>query len=149
ALQAPPAAGKVVSTISPDLYSLGIQNGKQLLVWCKSRNPCEVGFIRGNLADQSGITYENGAKSIISKTSNIKQVASAPTNYDPTAANNATTDLITAHPNIAAFFYPWSQGALAGAEAVKAAGKTGQIAIVTGSGTCPVLQKMFAGEVYG
>jgi ribose transport system substrate-binding protein len=148
-LQAPPASGKTVSVITNGLRTIGVLNGKQVVAYCATRNPCKVGLIEGSIADQSGVTYQNGLLSVIKGKSNIKVVAKAPTNYDSTEALNATQTILTAHPDVNVFFYWWSAGLLAGVEALKNAGKTGQIALVSGSAPCQSIQALLKGETYG
>jgi ribose transport system substrate-binding protein len=148
-LQAPPAAGKTVSVITNGLRTIGVLNGKQVVAYCASKNPCKIALIEGSKADQSGVTYQNGLLSVIKGKSNIKVVASAPTNYDSTEALNATATILTAHPDVNVFFYWWSAGLLAGVEALKNAGKTGEIALVSGSAPCLSIQALLKGETYG
>ena len=74
--------------------------------YCASINPCKVGIVEGDLADQSGRDENSGMRGVVAMHANIQIVGAQPTNYDPEKALNVATNLLTAHPDLN-YIYSW------------------------------------------
>ncbi len=140
---------KVTSAISIDFRGMGEVMGDQIVDYCKDLDPCKLGLFVGSRADDASVEVQEGVESKIGAASNIKVVANPANGFDPNQAASATTDVLTKVPDINAVWYVWSAGALAGIQAVKTAGKTGKVAVFSGSGVCPMLQADLKGTLNG
>ncbi|MDA1280627.1 MAG: sugar ABC transporter substrate-binding protein [Chloroflexi bacterium] len=147
-VQASTETGDIATFIAADNVQGGVLIGESIVEWCADINPCKVGVIEGNLADQSGVDEDTGMRSVVKKHANIKIVGNAPTNYDPAEALNVATNLLTANPDINFLYSWWDAGALAALEAVREVGKVGKIGIAGFGGNCGNLQELIEGNIY-
>ena len=122
--------------------------GEAIVEWCEGKDPCKVSHLQGSLADATGFLYQLGAYEILDEYEHIEIVCEVETLYDATAALNATQDCLTANPDLDFIFVWWDLGASAAVEAVREAGKLGEIGISGGGGACPNLAALLAGEQY-
>lgn len=93
-------------------------------------NEGEVGvipFVRGAATSE---LREQGFKQGIAEFPNIKVVSTLYCDSDIAKAMNVTEDMLTANPNLKGIFAANEPAALGAAQAIEAAGKTGQIKIV-------------------
>lgn len=147
AIQAQPRAGTVATFIAADNTDGGRMIGRAIVAYCGSRNPCKLGVVEGDLADQSGRDEDSGMRSAIADHPNIQIVAHQPTNYDPQRALNVATDMLTANPDLNYIYSWWDQGALSALEAVRAHGMTGKVGISGFGGNCQNLAEVIPGNI--
>jgi ribose transport system substrate-binding protein len=148
AVAAQPASGEVATFINADNVKGGELIGQAVVEYCKDIDPCKVGIVEGNPADQSGIDENSGMTSVVEGESNIEIVGAQPTDYDPAKALNVATNLLTANPDINYLYAWWDQGALSALEAVRAKGKVGKIGISGYGGNCENLALVIKGDLY-
>jgi ribose transport system substrate-binding protein len=148
AIQAQPASGKVATFIAADNKQGGVLIGKSIVAYCKGKNPCKLGVVEGNLADQSGRDENSGMRSVVAKAKNIKIVGHQPTDYDPVKALNVATNLLTANPDLNYIYSWWDQGALAALQAAKSKGLAGKIGIAGFGGNCLNLAEVIKGNIH-
>ena len=151
AVHGPMPGAKVATTITLAWAGLGKTMGRQIVDYCTGRNPCKVALFVGDRADDISVLIQNNVTNTIknANASNIEVVSNPATGFDPQQASSATTDVLTQHPDIDVLWYVWSAGVLAGAEAVQAAGKAGDVALFSASGTCQMLQFDLQGRING
>ncbi len=147
AIQAQPRAGTVATFIAADNTDGGRMIGRAIAEFCGSKNPCKLGVVEGDLADQSGRDEDSGMRSIIGDHPNIQIVAHQPTNYDPQRALNVATDMLTANPDLDYIYSWWDQGALSALEAARAHGVAGKVGISGFGGNCQNLVEVIAGNI--
>jgi ribose transport system permease protein len=148
AIQAQPRRGKVATFIAADNKQGGVLIGKAIVTFCKGKDPCNLGIVEGNLADQSGRDENSGVRQTVAKSKNIHIVGNQPTNYDPQKALNVATNLLTAHPDLNYIYSWWDQGAEASLEAVRSKGKEGEVGISGFAGNCENLTDVIKGGIY-
>ena len=148
AIQAQPSSGKVATFIAANNKQGGVLIGKSIVAYCKGKNPCKLGVVEGNLADQSGRDENTGMKSVVSKAKNIKIVGHQPTDYDPVKALNVATNLLTANPDLNYIYSWWDQGALAALQAAKSKNLAGKIGIAGFGGNCLNLAEVIKGNIH-
>jgi ABC-type sugar transport system substrate-binding protein len=148
AIQAQPRKGKVATFIAADNKQGGVLIGKAIVQYCKGKNPCKLGIVEGNLADQSGRDENSGVRSTVAKSKNIQIVGNQPTNYDPQKALNVATNLLTANPDLNYIYSWWDQGALAAMEAVRSKNKLKAVGISGFGGNCQNLAEVIKGNIY-
>ena len=73
---------------------------------------------------------EQGFKEGIAEYPDIRLVAVNYSQSDPDTAMNVTADMLTAHPNLGGIFSANEPGAIGAAQALRAAGKTGDVKLV-------------------
>jgi ribose transport system substrate-binding protein len=147
-VQASTETGEIETFIAADNVQGGVLIGESIVEWCADIDPCKVGIIEGNLADQSGVDEDTGMRSVVDQHANIQIVGNAPTNYDPAEALNVATNLLTANPDINFLYSWWDAGALAVLEAVREVDKVGEIGIAGFGGNCANLQELIEGNIY-
>jgi ribose transport system substrate-binding protein len=147
-VQASTETGEIETFIAADNVQGGVLIGESIVEWCADIDPCKVGIIEGNLADQSGVDEDTGMRSVVDQHANIQIVGNAPTNYDPAEALNVATNLLTANPDINFLYSWWDAGALAVLEAVREVDKVGEIGIAGFGGNCENLQELIDGNIY-
>jgi ribose transport system substrate-binding protein len=148
AIQAQPSSGKVATFIAANNKQGGVLIGKSIVAYCKGKNPCKLGVVEGNLADQSGRDENSGMRSVVTKAKNIKIVGNQPTDYDPVRALNVATNLLTANPDLNYIYSWWDQGALAALQAAKSKGLAGKIGIAGFGGNCLNLAEVIKGNIH-
>jgi ribose transport system substrate-binding protein len=148
AIQAQPAGGRLATFIAADNFQGGVLIGRAIVQYCRGKNPCKVGIVEGNLADQSGRDEDRGMRSVVRRSPNIRIVAHQPTNYDPARALNVATNMLTANPDLNYIYSWWDQGALAALEAVRAKDKEGEVGISGFGGNCLNLAEVVKGNIY-
>ena len=134
--------------IAADNKQGGVLIGRSIVAYCKGKDPCKLGVVEGNLADQSGRDENTGMRSVVDKAKNIKIVGHQPTDYDPAKALNVATNLLTANPDLNYIYSWWDQGALASLQAAKAKNLAGKIGIAGFGGNCLNLAEVIKGNIY-
>jgi ribose transport system permease protein len=148
AIQAQPNSGKVATFIAANNKQGGVLIGKSIVEYCKGKNPCKLGVVEGNLADQSGRDENTGMLSVVKKAKNIKLVGHQPTDYDPVKALNVATNLLTANPDLNYIYSWWDQGAEAAVQAAKSKNVVGKIGIAGFGGNCLNLADVIKGRIH-
>lgn len=89
----------------------------------------KIFIIEGSTGAQTSIDRVKGAEKALAEYPNIEVVAQQSANYNRAEALNVVQNLLQAHPDVNAIFCCNDEMALGSAEAVDAAGKTGEIKI--------------------
>jgi ribose transport system substrate-binding protein len=89
----------------------------------------KVAVVQGHLNSAASIEQLRGFMSAIEKDPTIKVVSSQAADWDATKANNITATVLQQHPDLCATFGFWGTMQNGAAQAVKAAGKLGQVKV--------------------
>lgn len=89
----------------------------------------KVAVVQGQLTSAASIEQLAGFIDEVKKDPTIKVVSSQPGDWDATAANNITTTVLQQHPDLCATFGFWGTMQNGAAQAVKTAGKLGQVKV--------------------
>lgn len=90
----------------------------------------EVAMVEGDPGSSNALNRGQGFKNGLEKHPNLTLVAAQTANWDQTKAQDIATAMLTANPNIAAFYVQNDGMAFGVATAIERAGKTGQILLV-------------------
>jgi ribose transport system substrate-binding protein len=133
------------SFIGSDNLSAGEQAGQALSK--KMGGHGDVAILQGIAGEQNGINRQTGfTKAVAGK---LKIVAAQPGNYDQATAQTVTEALLKAHPEITGIFAANDTMGLGAAEAVRNAGLTGKVPIISVDGITAALQAVKAGTLSG
>ncbi|MDT5338331.1 MAG: ribose transport system substrate-binding protein [Mycobacterium sp.] len=140
------AAGvSYASFIGSDNLSAGQQAGEALMADMGGKG--EVVVLQGIAGEQNGI---NRLKGFTDATQGKLQiVATQPADYDQNLALTVTGDLLRAHPDVTGIFAANDTMGLGAAQAVKNAGKSGSVSIISVDGITAALQAVKDGTLSG
>ena len=140
------AAGvSYASFIGSDNLSAGQQAAQALLKAMGGGG--NVAVLQGIAGEQNGI---NRLKGFTQETQGkVQIVATQPADYDQNTALTVTGDLLRAHPDITGIFAANDTMGLGAAQAVKNAGKTGVVSIISVDGITAALQAVKDGTLSG
>ena len=140
------AAGvSYASFIGSDNLSAGQQAAQALLKAMGGSG--NVAVLQGIAGEQNGI---NRLKGFTQETQGkVQIVATQPADYDQNTALTVTGDLLRAHPDITGIFAANDTMGLGAAQAVKNAGKTGVVSIISVDGITAALQAVKDGTLSG
>ncbi|WP_163507336.1 substrate-binding domain-containing protein [Fodinicola acaciae] len=145
--QIDPAASKsagvsYASFIGSDNLQAGTLAGQALQKKVGSGN---VAILQGIAGEQNGINREKGFAA--ATTGKLTVVAKQPADYDQSKAQTVTEAILHAHPDIKGIFAANDTMGLGAAQAVKNAGKSGQITIISVDGIKAALQAVQSGTL--
>ncbi len=138
----PPISGVTFVGESPvhngtELGALGIQA-------CKGMNPCNVAYLEGFKSLPLDNARTAAVKKELATASNVKLVADVEGGYTQAEGLKAAQDVLQAHSDVNVMI--GSSQAIEGAQqAVKSAGKTGQIKLIGNGGSCQAVAGVKSG----
>lgn len=133
------------SFIGSDNLSAGQQAGQALLQ--RTGGHGDVAILQGIAGEQNGINRQQGFSQAVA--GKLKIVATQPADYDQAKAQTVTEAVLKAHPEITGIFAANDSMGLGAAQAVKNAGLTGKVSIVSVDGITAALQAVKAGTLSG
>ena len=130
----------IVARIASNNYNAGVLAGNYML------NNLEAGakvvVIEGMAGNSSGMARRDGFLDTVTA-GGLEVVAQQPADWDRAKANDVTTNILQANPDVKGIYYANDTMALGGMEAVEAAGLGGQI-ILIGTDAVPEAQQAVA-----
>lgn len=137
------AAGvSYASFIGSDNLQAGTLAGQALQAKVGTGN---VAILQGIAGEQNGINREKGFAAATA--GKLTVVAKQPADYDQSKAQTVTEAILQAHPDIKGIFAANDTMGMGAAQAVKNAGKAGQITIISVDGIKAALQAVQAGTL--
>ncbi|MCX4904289.1 substrate-binding domain-containing protein [Streptomyces sp. NBC_00878] len=133
------------SFIGSDNLSAGQQAGKALLE--KMGGKGDVAILQGIAGEQNGINRQKGFSEEVAGKLNI--VATQPADYDQAKGQTVTEGILKAHPKITGIFAANDTMGLGAAQAVRNAGLTGKVSIISVDGITAALEAVKAGTLSG
>jgi len=138
----PPVAGVTFVGESP------VHNGTELgalgIAACKGVNPCNVAYLQGFKSLPLDNARTAAVKKQLATASNVKLVADVEGGYTQASGLKAAQDVLQAHSDVNVMI--GSSQAIEGAQqAVKKAGKTGQIKLIGNGGSCQAVAGVKSG----
>ncbi len=127
-------------------------NGVRAARWFIKNKPAggKIAVIEGMAGVYAAIQRTDGFKSTIGKESaKFKVVASVPGNWDRQLSYDAATNILQQNPDLVGFYCNNDTMALGVVEAVKAAGKLSQVAVIGTDGIGDAYKSILAGELTG
>ena len=139
------AGGSVIAFATTDNVKVG-EKGANFII-DKLTDGGEVAIIEGKAGNASGEARKQGATAAFEAKDNIKLVGSQPADWDRQKALDTAASMIQQHPNLKAFYCCNDTMALGALQAVKNAGKLGEIMVVGTDGAAEALESVEAGEL--
>ncbi|GGR79455.1 LacI family transcriptional regulator [Streptomyces humidus] len=133
------------SFIGSDNLTAGKQAGEALLKRMGGHG--DVALLQGIAGEQNGINRQKGFSDAVA--GKLKIVATQPADYDQAKAQTVTEAVLKAHPGITGIFAANDSMGLGAAQAVKNAGLTGKVSIISVDGITAALQAVKAGTLSG
>lgn len=127
-------------------------NGVRAARWFIQHNPAggKIAVIEGMAGVYAAVQRTDGFKSTIAKESTkFSVVASVPGNWDRQISYDAASTILQQHPDLVGFYCNNDTMALGVVEAVKAAGKLKQVAVIGTDGTSDAYKSILAGNLTG
>jgi ABC-type sugar transport system substrate-binding protein len=109
----------------------------------------QVAIIEGKAGNQSGLDRKEGFQAAIEAAGNFEIVASQPADWDGPKALDVTTNILQANPDLVGIYAANDTMALGAVEAVRAAGKLDQVAILGTDAVPAALAAVQAGDLEG
>ena len=124
---------KTDAYIGVDWVKLGEEMATDLVKSCGtgSGKSGKVAIIQGELTSATSLDQLKGAMPIFDKDKGIKVVSNQAANWDATKAHDITATILQQNPDLCAIYGFWDTMTQGSAQAVKEAGKTGQIGVWT------------------
>lgn len=139
------AGGSVIAFATTDNVKVG-EKGANFII-DKLTDGGEVAIIEGKAGNASGEARKQGATAAFEAKDNIKLVGSQPADWDRQKALDTAASMIQQYPNLKAFYCCNDTMALGALQAVKNAGKLGEIMVVGTDGAAEALKSVEAGEL--
>ncbi|MEU3191730.1 substrate-binding domain-containing protein [Streptomyces sp. NPDC006992] len=133
------------SFIGSDNLSAGKKAGKALLKRMGGKG--EVAILQGIAGEQNGINRHKGFSQEVD--GKLKIVAAQPADYDQAKAQTVTESILKAHPKITGIFAANDTMGLGAAQAVRNAGLTDKVSIISVDGITAALKAVKAGKLSG
>ena len=120
--------------IGSNWETLGELEAAAAVKHCGTGTSGKIGLIQGEQVNASSIDQAKGIMNVLNKHAHIKVAAKPFSDWDATKAEAVTTTMLQQHPDLCAIIDFWDGTAQGTAAAIRAAGKTGKIALVTTGG---------------
>jgi D-allose transport system substrate-binding protein len=124
------AGGDPIEIALVDFYGQGQAGGAFLAAKIKASGGGKVGIIEGLPGAPQSEARKNGATETFKAEPSANLVSVQPGNWDRMKAHSVATNMLQAHPDLKGIMCANDVMALAAVEAVEAAGKQGQVAVV-------------------
>ncbi|MCY4149796.1 MAG: sugar ABC transporter substrate-binding protein [Gammaproteobacteria bacterium] len=128
--------------IGSNWEKLGELEATAALRFCGEGTSGKIGLIQGEQVNASSIDQYNGIMNIIDANDSVEVVSKPYSGWDATKAQEVTTTMLQQHPDLCAIIDFWDGTATGTAAAIRAAGKTGQVRLITTGGGEEVACKM-------
>lgn len=122
--------------IGPDWYEVGQRQAKAAVEFCGtgSGRSGQVAIIHGQSVSNANRTILPGIEDELAKHKEIKVVARQSGDYDSNKARGVAATILKQNPNICAFIGLWESMDIGVANAVRQAGLTNKVAVITEGG---------------
>jgi len=142
-----PQVKGLTSVVAQSMGGQGKLLGEETVKACEGIDPCTVVYMPGSFAQGSEKLRLDAALAVTKPHSNITVKTSADGGYQAGPAEAAATDVLLALPQISVFVTPGDQMVTGIVQAMKKAGKTGKIKIVSAGATKDGIQLVRDGIV--
>ncbi|MBL6750680.1 MAG: sugar ABC transporter substrate-binding protein [Nevskia sp.] len=127
---------KTAAYVGADWHEVGRMLGEEVVRQCGSGSgkSGKVAIVQGELTSANSIEQMEGITATFARDPAIKVVSSQAGNWDATRAHDITTTVLQQHPDLCASVGFWSGMEAGAAQAVKAAGKLGEVKVYSSGG---------------
>lgn len=127
---------KTSGYVGADWKTVGRLLGEEMVRACGkgSGSSGKVAIVQGEATSAVSLEQAQAASEVLSKDPTIKVVSNQAANWDASKANDITTTVLQQHPDLCATVGFWGVMQAGAAQAVKAAGKLGQVKVYASGG---------------
>lgn len=127
---------KTAAYVGPDWHQVGSMLGGEIIHQCGSGSgkSGKVSIVQGELTSGVSIEQMEGLSASLATDKAIQIVSTQTANWDATKAHDITATVLQQHPDLCATVGFWSTMQAGAAEAVKAAGKQGEVKVYASGG---------------
>lgn len=136
------SGAQVAGFVTTDNVAVG-GTGAAFIVEKLGEQGGKVAIIEGKAGNASGEARRKGAQQVFEKAKNIELVASQPADWDRMRALDVATNMLQRNPDLAAIYCANDTMAMGAVQAVRNAGKQGQV-LVVGTDGVPEARKLVA-----
>ncbi|MGD0722419.1 MAG: sugar ABC transporter substrate-binding protein [Roseiarcus sp.] len=131
-----PSVTTTDSYVGADWVALGEEEASALVDHCSAgKGPStKIAFVQGVVTGAANIYLKRGISNVLSQHSDIKIVSDQAANYDPAKARAIMETVLQQNPDLCGAVGVWDSADVGIGAAVQAAGKTGQVFVVTSGG---------------
>lgn len=137
-----------VITIGQTFTANGNDLADQVVKACAGANPCEVAYMPGDAKQASEKTRKDAVLAKLAAVSSIKVVSTQPGGFDANTGLATAQDIITAHPEVQVIAASAGQAIGGALQAVKQAGLTGKVKLVSNGATTDDVTGIRAGTIF-
>ena len=120
--------------VGVDAKDMGRRLARNIISDCGGgKGSGEISILEGEATAAYSLDMKNGAMEVFKTDPTIKVVSSQPTSWDANKAGEITATVLQQHPQLCGILSVWGPQAAGAAQAVKAAGKSGQAKIYVAS----------------
>lgn len=139
------AGGSVIAFATTDNVAVGEKAARYILDRLTSGG--KVAIIEGKAGNASGEARKKGATEAFRSATGVELVASQPADWDRQKALDTAAGILQQHPDLSAFYCCNDTMALGALQAVKNAGKLGEVLVVGTDGAAEAVESVRAGEL--
>lgn len=127
---------KTAAYVGADWYEVGRLLGEAVIKDCGAGSGAsgKVAIVQGEITSGTSIDQMQGLGAALGKDKSIKIVSNQAANWDANKAHDITATVLQQHPDLCASVGFWSVMEAGAAQAVKSAGKSGQVKIYASGG---------------
>ncbi|MGD9734201.1 MAG: sugar ABC transporter substrate-binding protein [Solirubrobacterales bacterium] len=144
-----PQVPGLTSTVATEIDDSGEQIGRMTIEACKGIDPCEVAYMPGVATFFPEVVRQKAFEAAIADEPNVEVVATQNGDYAADPAMKATQDILQSKPGLDVIATSGDQMTAGAAEAVKSAGKAGEIALIGDGASRQAVKAIRAGEWFG
>jgi ribose transport system substrate-binding protein len=144
-----PQVPGLTSTVATEINDSGRRIGEMTIEACKGKHPCKVAYMPGIATFFPEVIREKAFKATIAKSPDIKVVATQQGQYAADPAMKATQDILQSNPDLDVIATSGDQMTVGAAQAVRAAGKAGKIALIGDGASKPAVKAIRDGQWFG
>ncbi|SHO67624.1 ribose transport system substrate-binding protein [Pseudoxanthobacter soli DSM 19599] len=120
--------------VGSDWERLGELEAEAVIKGCGPDSSKKIGLIQGDQVNASSLDQYAGIAKVLKANPDFKIVGEPDSNWDATTARNVATTLLQQHPDVCGIIDFWDSTAKGTAAAIRDAGKTGNVFLVTTGG---------------
>lgn len=120
--------------IGSDWDKLGQLEAEAVIKGCGPNSSKKIALIQGDQVNASSLLQYAGISKVLKNNPDFKVVAKPDSDWDATKARNATATILQQHPDICGIIDFWDGDATGTAAAIREAGKTNKVFLVTTGG---------------
>lgn len=132
-----------------DWKRLGELETEAVIKGCGPDSSKKIGVIQGDQVNASSLDQWAGVQAVLAKNPDFKVVGQPDSNWDATTARNAATTLLQQNPDVCGIIDFWDATAQGTAAAIRDAGLTGKVFLVTTGGGEEIDCKLLEDGTFG